>query len=144
MAQGIEKQIGTVTAIKAKAHFVKIGLQVLRADAVPSSNDSALQQRESRFNGVGMNVGSKADILFRAVIHGLMPSLADRLAIGAVFVSHYHVNILRNVLLNVPCQSAALGIFRMEEPHIPAALANTNDDELVAVAEPGFAEATLL
>src|ERR1035441_8159816 len=72
MPQRIEKQIGAVAAVKSKRHFVQIGLQVLRADAMPCSNDSALQERESRFDSVGMNVRSKPDVLFRGVVHGLM------------------------------------------------------------------------
>src|SRR5664280_422811 len=110
MPQGVKEQVGAVTAVEAKAHLIQIGLQVFCAEAMPCSDDATLQQREGGFDGVGMNVGSKADILFRAVVYRLMPSLADRLAIRAVFVSHYHVNILRNVLLNVPCQCPALGV----------------------------------
>ena len=38
----------------------------------------------------------------------------------------------------------ALGILRVEEPHIAAALTDANDDLLVAVAEPGFALSSTL
>src|ERR1022692_2176132 len=144
MAQRVKEQIGAIAAVEAKAHFVQIGLQMLRAEPVPRSNDAALEQRESRFNGVGMNVSSEPDVLFRAVIHGLMPSLAHGLAVRAIFIGHDHINVLRDVLLNVPRQSATLGIFRMEESHWPATLTDANNDQLVAVPESGFAERALL
>src|ERR1035438_904031 len=144
MAQGVKEQIGAVATVEAEAHLVKVGLQVLCADAIPCSDDATLQEREGGFDSIGMNVSSKADVLFCAVIHSLMPSVAHGLAIRAVIVGDDHVNIFRNVLLDVPRQSSTLGIFCMEEAYRPAALTNTNHDLLVAVAESGFAETALL
>lgn len=83
MAQCVEKQIGTIPAVEAKAHLVQIGLQVLCAETMPRSDDAALEQREGRFHGVRVNVGSEADVFFSAMVYGLMPRFADSLAIRA-------------------------------------------------------------
>ena len=56
MAQSIDKQIGTLPAIKAESHLVQVGLQVLGADFVPRSNDAALEQRKCGFDSIRMNV----------------------------------------------------------------------------------------
>lgn len=47
MAQVVDEQIGVRTTVESERHFVQVGLQVLRADFVPRSDDSALEKRES-------------------------------------------------------------------------------------------------
>ena len=78
MTQSVNKQIGTITAVEAEAHFVQIGLQMLRTEAVPRSDDAALEQRERRFNRVRVNVGSEAHVLFRGVINGFVFGYCQR------------------------------------------------------------------
>jgi len=61
MAQSIHEQVGVLAAIESECHLVQISRKMLRADFVPRSNDSALQQRECRFDRVGMNVPINVD-----------------------------------------------------------------------------------
>lgn len=48
MAQGIKEQVGTIPTVKAEAHLVQVGLQMLGAEAMPRSNDAALEKRKGR------------------------------------------------------------------------------------------------
>ena len=141
--QCVTEQIGVFTVIKSEAHFVKVGLQMLCANPMPRSNDAPLEQGECRFDRVGMNVSSRADIFFRAVIDGLMASVADSLAIRAVFVGNDHINIFRDVLFDISLQSAALSIFGVEEAEIAATLPDADDNLLVAVSESSFTPSPL-
>jgi hypothetical protein len=70
MTQRIEKQIGVLSAIKTESHLFQICGKMLRRNFVPSTDDAALEQGESRFHGVCMNVTT--DVLFR---------MADRLKV---------------------------------------------------------------
>src|SRR5438552_1401012 len=111
---------------------------MLRADLVPRSHDAALQEAESVFHGVGMDVSSEADIFLLCVIHRLMAAteFTKGLRVGCEFVSHNYINILRDVFLDVSGQSSALCIFGMKESQLAIALPNTNHDRLVGC---GFA-----
>jgi hypothetical protein len=95
MTQRVDEQIGAFTAVEAEAHLVQVGLQVLRADFVPRSDDAALEQRKGILHSVGVNVSSEPDVLFGAVVHRLMPSVAHGFAVRAVIVGHDYVNIFR-------------------------------------------------
>jgi len=139
MAQRIKEQIGTIPAIETELHFVQVGREMLRAKAMPRSDDAALKQRECGFHGVRVNVSPKPDILFPSVVDRLMFGITNRLAIGGKVVSHDYVNVLRNVFLNVPCQSSGLGIFGVEESHVTAALTDADNDLLrVPLAAPAL------
>src|ERR1039458_28416 len=127
MAQRVEEQIGAIPAVEAEGHLVQVGLQMLGADLVPRSHDAALEQRESRLNGVGMNVGSEAHILFSRVIHRLMLDAADCFLICGQLISDDHINVRAYVLLDVPRQRACLSILSMKEPQIAVALPNPDD-----------------
>src|SRR3989442_13907746 len=61
-----ELLIPQVPPVVAKGVFVKVGLQVLRADAVVDAADSPLHKTPESFNRLGVNVAR--DIDSRAVI----------------------------------------------------------------------------
>jgi hypothetical protein len=42
-----------------EAHFVKVSGEMLRTDFMPRSNDTALEQRECGFHGVGVDVAMR-------------------------------------------------------------------------------------
>jgi len=133
MAQGVNEQIGILPAVEAEGHFVQVGLQMLGAEFVPRSHDAALEQRECRFYSVDVDVSSISDVFLGAVVHRFVLALkfTHSFRVGAEIIGHDHVNILRNVLLDVSRQSSALSIFRVKESQITVALANTNDAFLV-------------
>lgn len=88
MTQRVNEQIGALPAIKAEAHFVKVGLQVLGADLVPCPCNASLKQREGRFGGGGVNVGSEADVLLRRVVHSLVPNVAHSVFVGREIIGY--------------------------------------------------------
>src|SRR6185312_3842603 len=70
MAQRIKEQVGTLAAVEPESHFVQIGFQMLCADLVPASDDSALEQRECGFDRIGMDRADSINTL--AVIDDVM------------------------------------------------------------------------
>jgi hypothetical protein len=42
MAQSIDEQIGTTTAIEPKLHFLKVGFKMLRRNPMPRADDAGL------------------------------------------------------------------------------------------------------
>src|ERR1700691_1758473 len=110
---------------------------MLCADFVPTYDNSSLEERKGRFDGIGMDVGSEAHILFGAVVDRLMLMTSDRLSVCRQFVGHDHVNIFGNILSYVPCKSSALSIIGMKEAQSTATLTYANDDLfLVSFAAP--------
>src|SRR5437016_1456611 len=70
MTQSVQKQIGVIPAIEAEGHLIQVGGEVFCADAMPRSDDAALQERECVFHGVRMNVAVNVD--FSLVLDSLM------------------------------------------------------------------------
>lgn len=56
MPQSIEEQIGTLSAVKAEAHLFEVNGEMFCGNLVPRSSDSALQERECRFDGVRVSI----------------------------------------------------------------------------------------
>jgi len=134
MTQGIYKQVGTLTSVEAERHLVQVGLQVLSADFMPTSDYPALEERKCGFYRIRVNISSEPNVLFGAMVNGLMLEPANGLWICRPFVRHEHINVGADVLLNVPRQRAALGISGMEKAQITAALPNTDHNFLMALS----------
>ncbi len=71
MTQSVDKQIGILAAIEPESHFVQISREMLCGDAMPRSDDAALEQRERGFNGVRMNLAVNVNLRF--VLNRLVP-----------------------------------------------------------------------
>lgn len=138
MSQRIEEKIVILSAIESERHFVQVGGQMLGADLVPASCDAAFQERERRFDSVCVNVGSAPDVFFLPVVNFLMAvaEIPKSAPIGGQFIGDDYIHILRDILLNVFCERAHLGIFGMKEAQIAVALANTDDNFLVLTMTP--------
>lgn len=135
MTERVEKQIGAAPAVETKLHFFEVGCEMFRAQAMPGSHDAALQERESRFDSVGVNVSH--DVHARTVLNGFVHStstLLDRYGVRGSIVRENYVHILRDVLADVPCQRSGLRIVGMEEAEIAVALANPDYDFFVVHA----------
>jgi hypothetical protein len=128
MTQGVDKQIGTLPAIEAERHLVQVGREMLCADLVPASNDSALEERERGFDGIGCDAVPVlvTRVLLRHVIDGFMRGISNRFRVGWQSVGNDNVNIGANIVTNVLSQCARLGIFGVKEPQIAVALPNAN------------------
>jgi hypothetical protein len=141
MTQGIQKQIGILPTIEAECHFVQVGREMLCGDAMPRSDDSALEQRESILDCIRMDVAVNVDLGF--VLNRLVPirqgKTLHRRRIGIEFIGHDYVHIRADILADKLRQHAGLGIFGMKEAQIAAALTDADNDLFGALAETGFA-----
>lgn len=139
MTQGVQEQILILPAVEPERHFSAIGLQMLRGDFVPRADNAALEKRESRFNGVGVDVAFHVDTV--AMPDRLMPSvfpqMRRRATIHPVIVRKKHVHVLADILANVLFEGSRPCIGCVKEPEIAAALTNADYDFLVVEAS-GF------
>jgi len=129
MTQSIEEQIRALPAIEAKLHLFQVRREMLRADAVPRSSDTALEKRKRRFDCVGVDVSD--DVSARTVIDcfvavGLSEFFHCEL-IRCVVVGKDHVHILADVLADIPSKRSGLSVMGMKETEIAVTLTNTDD-----------------
>lgn len=130
MTESIQEQVGILSAIESECHLIQIGREMLCADLVPCSHDAALQEREGRFDCVGMNVALNIDAVLvpdGLVFFGGDSGFGHGERIGSEFIRNDHINILAHVLTDVLCHGARLRIPSMEETQIAIALADSNN-----------------
>lgn len=135
MTQSVNEQVGALSTIEAKRHFIQIGREMLRADFMPASHDAALEQRERGFDGVRCDHEAifVPHILFRSVVDTLPFRLMipERVVVEDRFVGDDHVYVFTNVL----CECFANGVLRttlaVDEFQIAAALDYADDRGLV-------------
>lgn len=124
MTQGIQEQVGIFSAIEPEGHFFAVGLEMLCADFMPSSQDAALQKREGGFDSVGMNIALYVDVEF--VPDGFVPSVLTEMlrgaSVGVEVIGKENFDIFTDILADVLFERAAFHVRRMEKAQIPAAL----------------------
>lgn len=130
MAQGVEKKRVRLATIKTKSHFVQVGLQMLRGNLMPSSHDTAFQQRERRLGCIGMDFPVNVNLVL--VLDRLMFSSVDSsfdhcLGVSSPLVSNDYVYIGADIFFDIVRQCAALNILSVEETKIAAALADADN-----------------
>jgi len=130
MAQRVDKQIGILAAIEPECHLVQVGLEMLRADLVPCSDDATLEQGECGFRCVGVDVTVNVNLVF--VFDCFMLALMDAsfdhgLRVGGELIRHNHLDIGANIFLDVLRQRAGRYIRSVEESQIAAALPQADD-----------------
>src|SRR5260370_29066665 len=128
MTQSINKQMGRFPAMKTKFHLREILREMSCAHLVPASNDAPLQKGKGVLYCICVNVSSESDIFFCGVIDSFVFVFSYCLLVCREFIGHDHVNICRNVFLNILSQCSRFGVFSMEETNIAPALANTNNN----------------
>ena len=119
MTQGVQEQVRALAAVESESHFVQVGWEMLGADLVPTSNDSALQERECGFDPV--RGGISVNVNLGGVVHALVSTASmsrqvDCARIRWKIVGHDDFDILTNILLDVLRQRPLLRIFSVEEP----------------------------
>lgn len=125
MTQSIDKQIGAFPAIEAKFHFFQVGWEMLGADSMPCSHDATLEQRESGFHCVGVNVSHDIDagtVVNFLVIRPL--SLPHGRFVRGGVISENNLYVLGDILADVISECSALRISGMEETKIAVAFAD--------------------
>src|SRR5271165_6992781 len=127
MTQCINKQIGTLPAVKPELHLMQVGLEMLGANLVPATNDATLEQRECGFNCVCMDVSTKPDIFTGAVVDGFMLHITHSVLVGRKFICNEYVHIFADVLAYILRQCPTFRILSMEEAQGTITLPDTND-----------------
>jgi hypothetical protein len=132
MSERINEQIRPLPAIEPEAHLFEVGLEVLCAELVPVTAQTALEQGEGRFDAVGM--GSAPHVFFRAVLDYLVPfreahALCDS-TIGRKLIGEENVYILTYVLPDKLFKRAPRNVLGMEEPRLTVPLADADDGAL--------------
>ena len=133
VAQRIDEQIRAAPAVEPERHFLKVGGKMLCRDLMPRAQDSALQERERRFNAIRSHVAIDVDSVLvadRFVGRFAVAGLRQRVGVDAEFIGHNDFHICANVVLDVLRQGAALHVFRLEEPEFATALLNAKNRNL--------------
>jgi len=128
MTQSIQKQIGFIAAVESKRHLRAVGLEMLRADSMPRTHDSALEKRECGFNRVGIDVAFRVDAEFvpDSLVPTILPNVLGCASISLPIIRVQDVHIFADILADVLFERAALGVFGMKETQIAAALTNAD------------------
>src|SRR6266404_5814103 len=75
MAERVDEQIGPVSAIKTKFHFLQVGCEMFSRNLVPRSHDATLEQRERILRSIRVDFAHDVDA-------GLVP---NDFVLGAVY-----------------------------------------------------------
>jgi len=103
---------------------------------MPRSHNAALEQRESRFYGVGVNVA--VGVVLR-VVNGsvkILLHLVQRPRVNSRFVRNNHFHVASDVCLDNLAHSRGLCILGMNQPEIAVALPDADDNLLFGAVAP--------
>ena len=141
MAQRVDEQISPVSAVKAKLHFFEVGGEMLRGNSMPRSHDAALEQAESGFDGIGVNVTHDVDPA--AVFDDFLFSrcgFSHSHFVRSGIIGENDFHIFADILANVLRQCSSLCVSCVKEAEIAVALADADDNFLVVhLADLSFA-----
>lgn len=103
---------------------------------MPCSYNAALEQGESRFHGIRVNVavGILAGVIDGLVLVAL--NLVERPRVDAGFIRHNDFHLSAHMSIDNLSHRSRLGILGADKPKIAVALANPNDDLLDAFFAP--------
>jgi len=108
---------------------------MLRAKTMPRAHNTALEQAERGFDGVGVNIALHVDS--QAVPDSLVPSVFAEMpsgaAIGFIVIGKEHVNVIADILADVLFKRSRAHVLSMKESQITATLTDADDDFLVVV-----------
>ena len=123
----------TLAPIEPECHLVQVSREMLGADAMPRSNDSALEQREGGFDGVGCDHEAifVPNVHFGFVINRLpfeYLGLGKPRIVEHGFVGHDHVHIFADVLLHDISDRLRRSLCHMDELQFAIALDDSDHD----------------
>jgi len=134
MTQRIKEQIGAVPAIETELHLFEVGREMLRAQTMPRSSYSPLEERERRFDSVGMNVSH--DIHAGTVVNLFVVrplSFPHGGIIRGSVISEDYFHVLADILADVLGERSPFRITGVEEAKVAVALADAYDHFLVVI-----------
>lgn len=109
---------------------------MLRADSMPRSENTALEQAKGRFNGIGMNIAVHVQTLamrdgFVFVNAHALPNSPRRTAILSEIVSHKDVHVFADIFTDVLFKGSGAHVFGMKEAQFTLPLTNSDYDFFV-------------
>lgn len=117
VAQRIREKVRIFAPIEAKLHLLQVSGEMLRTQSVPRSHQAALQETESRFDAVRVNVSLHIDS--RPVPNRLMLSLPAKMTGSATIqpeiISHQAIHIFPNVFTDILLESPRSHVLSMEK-----------------------------
>lgn len=129
MSKRIEKQIRILPTVESEGHFGAIGLEMLRANFMPRSENPALQKGECGFNSIGMNVAFYVDVQF--VSDGFVPpvpaKMFRRAPVSVEIVRKENLDIFADIFADEFFQRAAFHVRCVEKAKVAAALPDADD-----------------
>lgn len=145
MTQSIKEQIRALSPIEPEFHLFQVGWKMLGGKPVPRSCNASLEQTESGFNSISMNVSHDVDagtMIDSLVI--LSASLSHRCDVSHVVISENHVHVLADILADIFRKRTGLCIMSMEEPKIAVPFADADHylfgiEAMNAALAPAFA-----
>lgn len=143
MAQRIGEQISPFSAAKPEAHFFEVGLEMLRTEFMPTTAQPALEQRERRFNRVGLS--ASAHIISDVVLDGFMleaQTLCDA-TIGDEFIGKEYVHVLPDIVAEKLLKHPASNFLSVKQAQLAITLPDSNDRTLFGAA-PSLCETVAL
>lgn len=113
---------------------------MLRANTMPSANNTALQQGKGRFHGVCVDVTVHVNLKAVAdrLVFSLLTEMPRRAAIYIEIVGHQYVNVVRDVFADVLFECPSLNVLGVEESQLALSLANSDYDFLVRRSASSF------
>jgi len=126
MAQSIDEQIGVFPAVKAEHHFVEVRLEMFCADVMPSAHDSALEEREGRLGGIGVN---QTGYIFLLVLDCLMLCsllFVEGERVDRPFIGDDDFHIFAQVVPKNFAHGLSFGVSGMNQAELAAALTDTD------------------
>ena len=136
MPQRINEQVAVVAAVESETHFFEVGGKMLCANAMPSTHDAALQERERGFNGIGVDI--TVNVLPFAVVNHFVvcaPGLLHGDGMRRKLIGQDYVYVLAEIFSSMYLASVPdLASLAVEEAEIAVAFADTNNDVLVVHA----------
>jgi hypothetical protein len=133
VSKGIQKQVRVLPAIETEGHLFAVGLEMLRANLVPRSHYSALEQGERGFDSVrlGVAIDVNLELVANRLVASIFPQMLCRASVGFPIVCVQNLDISTQVFADILFQRPALYIFRVKESEIAATLPQANRDFLV-------------
>jgi len=112
----IAEKIRVFAVVEPEAHFVEVSREMLRRDFMPRSHDTALQEAESRFYGIGVNVSMR---VFFGVVNRVMlfnRKLFQHIRVNHGLVREHYFNVTADIRVNNLAHGLSFGIVSPDQP----------------------------
>jgi len=125
VAQCIEEKRVRLATVETEGHFVQVGREMLRADAMPRSHDTSLEERECGFDSVRRDHEAVfiPDVLVGAVVDSLALRPLRLRKSGGIenrFVGHDYIYILAHMFAQDFADYCGVCFWDMDEFQVTA------------------------